>query len=374
MIRLLLSAFAMQIFSFTAFSQCNGDPDICDKRYDHVVYVTTHNAYNYSPSFQLPNQSFSVAQQMQDGVRAFMLDVHNDVFGTPSLYHGITPVLGSEPLEDVLSDIKQFIDQNPNEILTIIFEAYINASEMDAVFTSTGLKPYLFTQTFGQPWPTLQEMINNNERLVVFSDIDDAGAGQEWYHYVWDYCVETHYSNSSRADFSCNFNRGDSINSLFILNHFVTNQTLGTGELDSSVLANSNPYFLNRANQCMQEKGKLPNFLTVDFYDVGNVFETKDELNENYIGIPQNSVHLKDVFSVFPNPFDDYAEINILNNRSLNQTTIRVLDIKGRVLKVFTSGHYKDGTLLLKDLGKGMLFVQLLENGKVVKTTKAIMN
>ena len=40
-------------------------------------------------------------------------------------------------------------------------------------------------------------MINAGGRLVVLSDTDDAGLGQGWYHYVWDFAVETHFSNNS---------------------------------------------------------------------------------------------------------------------------------------------------------------------------------
>jgi len=274
-----------------------------------------------------------------------------------------------------LIDIKLFLDQNPNEILTIIFEAYISSSEMDAVFTSSGLKPYLFTKALGQPWPILQDMINNNERLVVFSDVDDAGPGQEWYHYAWSFCVETNYSNSSRADFSCNFNRGDSINSLFILNHFITNQIAGTGQIDSSIVANSNPYFLNRARKCMQEKGKLPNFLTVDFYDVGNVFETKDSLNSNFVGIEVLNVSKEiDIMSISPNPFSSFAKVQISGKLDLNHINIKVVDLNGRVLQVYSPEYINNGVLILKDLAKGMFFLELLENGIVVETDKIIVN
>lgn len=288
MVRHLLSLFFFVFISVAYIhAQCNGGSAICNKQYDHVVYVTTHNAFNYSGPFQAPNQTYSVSQQLQDGVRAFMLDVH-DYFGVPTLYHGVF-ALGTEPLEDVLIDIRDFMDQNQNEIVTLIFECYVSADEMDTVFTAAGLKPYLHEQSLSTTWPTLQEMINSDKRLVVLTDVDDAGAGQEWYHYMWDYCVETHYTANSRADFSCDFNRGDSINSLFILNNFITS-ILGTGLIDSAIAINSNPYLIDRANHCMSEKGKLPNFLTVDFYEVGNVFEAKDILNDNFtplIGLPE---------------------------------------------------------------------------------------
>ena len=277
--------------------QCNGDTALCDKRFDQVVYVTTHNAFNYSGPFQAPNQTFSVAQQLQDGVRAFMLDVHDNM-GVPTLFHSFA-FLGNEPLLDVLVDVRLFLEQNPSEVVTLIFECYITADEMDTVFTAAGLKPYLHEQSLSTPWPTLQELINSGKNLVVFTDVDDAVQGQEWYHYMWDHCVETHYSANSRADFSCEYNRGDSANALFILNHFVTS-IVGTGLYDSAAAVNTNPYLLNRANHCMSETGKLPNFLTVDFYEAGDVFLTTDLLNDDFVGMEE--WFSKQVFRVLPNP------------------------------------------------------------------------
>ena len=40
-----------------------------------------------------------------------------------------------------------------------------------------------------------------------------------------------------------------------------------------------NPFFLDRAQRCQQESGRLPNFVTVDFYSIGDVFEVVDALN-----------------------------------------------------------------------------------------------
>ena len=156
---------------------------------------------------------------------------------------------------DVLIDVRLFLEQQPNEVVTLIFECYITADEMDTVFSASGLKPYLHEQSLSAPWPTLQELIDGGQNLVVFTDVDDAGQGQGWYHYMWDHCVETHYSANSRLDFSCDYNRGDSTNGLFILNHFVTS-IVGTGSYDSSLAVNTNPYLLNRANQCMSKNGQ----------------------------------------------------------------------------------------------------------------------
>jgi len=37
--------------------------------------------------------------------------------------------------------------------------------------------------------------------------------------------------------------------------------------------------FLDRAMQCRTESGQLPNFVTVDFFDIGDLFTVVDALN-----------------------------------------------------------------------------------------------
>ena len=122
-------------------------------------------------------------------------------------------------------------------------------------------------------------MINNNNRLVIFTDVNDASSSQLWYHYVWDYAVETHYSVSTINNFTCNFNRGDSINDLFILNHFVTDATLGYGLYNESNDVNANPFFITRAIDCQTQTNKFPNFVTVDYYELGDGLAVVDQLN-----------------------------------------------------------------------------------------------
>ncbi|HEX2898278.1 MAG TPA: phosphatidylinositol-specific phospholipase C domain-containing protein, partial [Bacteroidia bacterium] len=262
--------------SSTVLAQCNGDPALCSRRFDEVCYATTHNAFNYQGDFLFPNQSFDVARQLQDGIRGLMLDVYW-YNSRPTVYHS-SNFLGNQPLSDLLDDIKAFLDSQPNEVVSIIFESYITAAQMNAAFTQAGLLPYVHAQPQGSPWPTLGDMIAANRRLVVFTDVND-GQAYPWYHYVWDHAVETHYSANSRSDFSCAYNRGDSTKSLFILNHFITQQSLGYGLIDSAAAVNANPYLTDRAMGCWAATGKRPNFLTVDFYEQGDVMAAKDALN-----------------------------------------------------------------------------------------------
>ena len=259
--------------------KCNGSEALCNKKYDEVTYVTTHNAFNHggggSVNYTFPNQQFNLTKQMQDGVRALMLDVY-DVDGQATVYHGFQ-FTGSEPFVNNLYEIRNFLRDNPHEIITIILECYVPFSMIKDEILTAGLYSYLYTKKPNDDWSTLKEMISTNKRLVILSDENDA-VKEDWYHYVWHHAVETPFSINDVSEFDCSLNRGNINNDLFILNHFATTE-IGTGDLNRSRQANAAPFLLNRALQCEQEVGKRVNFLTVDFYAEGSVFEAAEFLN-----------------------------------------------------------------------------------------------
>ena len=270
---LLILVISLQII----YAQCNGSLDLCSKQYNEVAYLTTHNAFNSDEDGLLfPNQTYNISSQLNDGVRGLMIDVYNDLFGTPVVYHSII-ALGYIPLSDIFNDIKIFLDNNPNEVITIILECYVTANDIEDEINQSGLSNYLYTHN--TVWPTLQNMIDNDNRLVIFSDVDDASSSQDWYHYVWEYAVETHYSVGNINDFTCDFNRGDPLNDLFIFNHFVTDANLGYGLYNESNDVNANPFFITRALNCQDETNKFPNFVTVDYYELGDGLVVVDQLN-----------------------------------------------------------------------------------------------
>jgi len=265
---------------------CNGSTNLCSKKYNEVVFACTHNAYNYPTepaNFILPNQNQSIQQQLNDGIRALMLDVYyadeniENTSETIWLYHSIS-LAGYNNLENELKVVANFLKNNPTEIITLILECYVEFPDFEKALANSELTSFLYNLAPNGEWLTLQKMIETNQRLVVLTDVDDA-ASASWYIYVWDVAFETHYSNKSRMDFSCNPNRGDTANDLFIFNHFITQATLGTGLVDSSVVINQYDYLLNRLNECQSYHDKLPNFVTVDFYDSGNVMQVVNQLN-----------------------------------------------------------------------------------------------
>ena len=143
-----------------------------------------------------------------------MLDVYywEDVF----LCHGACDI-GSAYV-DVLSLFADFLLEHPDEVITFIFESYIEAADHQAAFEMSGLIELTYAHLNGAPWPTLAEMIDANHRIVALTD--DGGGVYDWLMPVWDHAVETDWNNTDITDLDCRRGRGSDENPLFILNHF----------------------------------------------------------------------------------------------------------------------------------------------------------
>ena len=260
----------LYFITFNFYGQCNGSYDLCNKRYNEVAYLTTHNAFNSKQDrYLFPNQKTNITEQLNNGVRGLMIDVYEDNESIV-VYHAYK-FLGSQPLSVYLNDIKYFLDNNPNEILTIILETYTSSNAIENEISKVGLLEYLHTQDVNSLWPKLQMMIDSNKRLVILSDKNDANENQSWYHYMWDFAVENKY-----GQINCEFNRGNPENSLFIFNHFITSLT---GNKDNANKVNSFKYFMNHITKCKDLKNKFPNFITVDFYEIGESLDVVSKLN-----------------------------------------------------------------------------------------------
>lgn len=77
------------------------------------------------------------------------------------------------PLSDYLIDIKSWMDDHPDEVVSLILTNIdrLPVSQFDDVFESTGLKDLVFhpSGTLAKnQWPSLRNLIDDGTRLVVF--------------------------------------------------------------------------------------------------------------------------------------------------------------------------------------------------------------
>jgi hypothetical protein len=305
---LTILVFLTIIWNTLIYAQCNGSEYLCNKRYDEVAYLTTHNAFNAeNQGFFLPNQYEGITQQLNYGVRALMIDVYLQG-GVAVVYHG-SSFLGSATLQSILIEVKSFLDTHPNEVVTLILECYVTSALIESELIGTGLMNYVYTVPVSGQWDTLQDMITNNSRLVVITDKNDAGPEQDWYHYAWEHCVETHFSVNSINDFTNDFNRGDAANDLFIFNHFVTNSVTGTGLPAEAPAVNNYDFLMGRIQQHFSQYAKFPNFITLDFYDVGDGMEIVDSLNSSGYTLSAFELAQSNVLKLYPNPTSEVISV-----------------------------------------------------------------
>lgn len=257
--------------------QCNGHEALCERAFDEVAYPVTHNSMsNAEADWVLPNQNFGVTRQLNDGIRGLMLDTYEED-GELLLCHTVC-LAGNQPLVEGLGEIKSFLDENPHEVVSIIFENYISHAETASAFEDSGLIDFVYTPADPQSWPTLNALVDAGTRLVVFQEKLPADDAFPWLMNIWDQAWETPFSFESPEDLVCDpSDRGDPDNALFLLNHFLS-ATLG-GRPEFAEMVNYDPLFIDRALQCQREGSALPNFVAVDFYDVGDLFDVVDTLN-----------------------------------------------------------------------------------------------
>lgn len=102
--------------------------------------------------------------------------------------------VGQQPAINVLREIESFLASNPSEIVTIFIEDYVKSSNgLTKLFNASGLSKYWFPlsrmPTNGAEWPTVDDMVSKNQRLVVFTS-KSSKQSSEGIAYQWNYLVE----------------------------------------------------------------------------------------------------------------------------------------------------------------------------------------
>jgi hypothetical protein len=256
---------------------CNGSAKLCDRPLNEVVFLTAHNAMsNDEEGWVPPNHEYPIGRQLADGVRGISLDIHPDPkneTGDPLLCHSLC-ALGSAPLGETLTAIRDFLQENPHEVVAILYESYVPDGDSSPVFEASGITKYAYAHPVSTAWPTLRELIEADTRVVIFSQ--NGGGDTPWNHPMWEYTWDTPYSYKSVDEFDCSVGRGDATKTIFQMNHFLT---APLAALELAEQANRYDVLMPRVERCLEETGKLPTFLWVDFYATGDAKRVVDELN-----------------------------------------------------------------------------------------------
>lgn len=305
---------------------CNGHAELCSRSYDEVAFAATHNSMSAAAErgWFFPDQPDGIVAQLDHGIRVLLVDSWygqrtdrpgvvatagsrrsdgiaeaNGEFGeiavraalrargasrlaprgpiTPYLCHAMCE-LGSTPWLQSLEDTRAWLDEHPREVVTMFVQDIVTPEDTAEVFTEAGLLPYVYTPTSRSPdrWPTLGEMIDSGHRLVVLMEEHGGGSAYPWLLQGFDRVQDTPYLFASAADFTCTANRGPADASIFLVNHWIDAKTRPAAH---ALEVNARDVLLPRLQECEAERGRLPNYVAVDYYNRGDLLDVVDELN-----------------------------------------------------------------------------------------------
>lgn len=282
-------------------STCNGYAEYCNRSYSNVTHIGAHDSFAAGALHSIGvNQVVGVKQQLQDGVRLLQIQAHNSPDGTLSnnpsgiaLCH-TTCAMGAMSLEEYLKNVTDFMNSNPNEVVTLIIANNDNQSPSDfaKAFSAAGLDKLAYRpgsdQVSKSDWPTLNDMISKGQRLVVFMDYKASLSTTNYiipeFKNVW----ENPYDQTS-GNFNCTPDRysSDPSNMMYLINHYLdstltlANSQILTPDVDSLNVTNSASSVLSDANTCAKQHNSYPTFVLVDFYNAnnGSVFQAAAQMN-----------------------------------------------------------------------------------------------
>lgn len=287
---------------------CNGHPELCDRPINEVAYASSHNSMSIAEyGWVWPMHDGTLTEQLDAGIRALLIDTHyiegpqereafmnslppkgqdivlkaQDTIAEPAqegefMCHQFCG-LGWTNLDESLQEIRVWLDENPREVLFLIIQDEITPEDTDQAVTAAGLDEFIYTHPEGASWPTLRQLIDSNERLIIMAE--NEGPPPAWYTNAWDVTEETPYTFIFPEQFSCEPNRGDTGKPFFLLNHWI--QRGSPNRVDGAIVNEYN-LLLDRAQQCAEERGQLPNFVAVNWYRQGDLFDVVDTLNGVY--------------------------------------------------------------------------------------------
>lgn len=290
-------------------SACNNSPNLCSKAYNEITYLGAHD----SPFLRdastddstSGNQYYNTTVQLSAGVRLLTAQVQLAGPNGKELHvcHSDCSLLDAGSLSSWLSEVRSWMESNPNNVVTVLLVngASASASDLAAQYQSAGITTSLsYTPTGStsetQVWPTLQTLINTGTRLMNFVDVLGDNSEASWLMHQYDYIFQNSYDVSSPSSFSCEVNEPSNLqtsqaisdNLMPLMNHFLYTVSTGIITIDSpnaSYVGTTNApsggvgNLGTAANTCKQLYGRIPSYIVVDFFNVGPAVATVDRLN-----------------------------------------------------------------------------------------------
>ena len=316
---------------------CNGDTELCDRPLNEVAFPSAHNAMSAvtNPDWLFGQQDAGFIDQLEDGIRGMLIDAHygqptesgkvktdlsdlnprerkmyEELLGGEGLEAAIRirdrivnskPTgprqvylchkfceLGAYPIVDAFREYRDFLAVNPNEVLMLVIEDYVEPKDIADAVNESGLIDYVYKGPLDPP-PTLQEMIDSGGRVVIMAEKEGGGSSIPWYHagYDDDLLAETPYTfkkpeallDPKRVADSCRPNRGPDTALYFLLNNWI--DTTPQPKPSNAEKVDAKQALITRIRRCQRLRDMYATLIAVDFDQEGDLFDVVQKLNDS---------------------------------------------------------------------------------------------
>ncbi|KAJ5093330.1 hypothetical protein N7456_009191 [Penicillium angulare] len=299
---------ASSLTARSSSTACNNSPDLCNKTYGEITHLGAHDSPFLRDSSTddslFGDQYYDTTTQLDAGVRLVTAQVHKSD-SEWHLCHTSCDYLDAGLLKDWLKKVKTWLDDNENEVVTILLvNSNATAADLGAIYDDANITDYAYKPTSlteaPTAWPTLQDMIGNGTRLVNFVASLTTSSDYPYLMSEWDFIWENNYDVTDASNFTCTPNRPStyendlssalSSNFLPFMNHFLyTSLELGVADIEypnASYVATTNAAsggtgnLGDTATKCKSAyNGRQPTFILVDYFNRGPALDTIDSLN-----------------------------------------------------------------------------------------------
>lgn len=283
---------------------CNNSPSLCSREYNKILHLGAHDSSFLRDSSTgdsvAGNQFKNATLALDAGLRMLQGQVHtkdNELH----LCHTSCDLLDAGILKDWLSPIADWMQKNPNDVVTILLVNSDKApmSQFGQAFEASGLSKLGYkapTESATGNWPTLKSMIDAKTRVVSFVTNAKYDSSVPYLLPEFDFMFETSFEVTELTGFNCDLDRPSRLDSaqnalssnyLSLVNHFKYQVLFGNimaPDVDNINVTNSEstatPGNLGlHLKNCKSQWGTVPNFAIVDFWDKENPLAAADSIN-----------------------------------------------------------------------------------------------
>lgn len=244
---------------------------------------------NYSNDIinSAPENLRPLAKQILEPIQKSATELFTTFYGKSTDIGGAFPYpaclldTGKLPLKNFLTQIKNYLDTHPHEIVSLFLNDFVHRNDDTAkAFQESGLLSYAYAHDQNKPWPTLRELITSGKRLLVFTDNDDIEPQYPWlnkthFYFPWntkfgfktpEEVMRKDINVADEVDLS--YKDSPPYNKFFGFSHNTT--PVFAGRKSDAEKVNATPVLEYRVKRLAEGVQHFPNFISLDFYEVPN--------------------------------------------------------------------------------------------------------